>query len=103
MPIEPENGDIHEVAGGWITERKGTPIPGFLKLTYVGFSLFGGYYLFSYWMGETTHSTRGALVTQLNEAIGAPAGWWLILLAVVLGLFILGLWWFVFVAKEDEG
>ncbi len=36
----PEN-ELHEIAGGWITERKNTPVPGFLKLAYVGFGAFG--------------------------------------------------------------
>lgn len=93
---------IHEIAGGWITERRGTPIPGFLKLAYVGFGLFGLYYLFTYWMGETTHATRGSLVSELNQAIGAPAGWWHILLAVILALFVGGLLWYAFAAREEE-
>ena len=51
-----EKEKIHELAGGWITERAGTPIPAFLKLTYVGFCLFGLWYLWAYWAGETTHA-----------------------------------------------
>lgn len=101
MTNKPEDGEIHELAGGWITERKGTKIPGFLKLAYVGFCLFGLYYLFAYWMGETTHSTRGALVTEFNQTVVAPASWWHYLLATILTVFVAGLLWFALAGKEE--
>ncbi len=102
MSKKPEAGDVHEIAGGWITERKGTPIPGFLKLTYLGFGSFGLIYLFSYWLGETTHSTRGALVTEFNTLTEAPGAWWHFLLAAIIAVFLGGLWWFAFTAKDEE-
>jgi len=102
MTTAPEKEELHEIAGGWITERKGTPIPGFLKLTYIGFCLFGLYYLFTYWMGETTHSTRGALVAQFNQTAKEPAAWWHITLAVILIGFVAGLLYNVFAGKEEE-
>lgn len=94
---------IHELAGGWIAERVGTPIPTFLKLAYVGFCLFGLFYLFSYWMGEVGHATRGPLVRQLNQVAAAPPMGWLIFVAVLLAAFILGLFTFVFRSREEKG
>ena len=67
--MEKEKFEVKELAGGWITERKGTQIPAFLKLTYVGFSLFGVAYLFLHWMGEEGHVTRGALVKEANQVM----------------------------------
>jgi hypothetical protein len=93
---------VHELAGGWITERAGTPIPAFLKIAYVGFCLFGLIYLFKYSMGEVDHATRGPLVQQLNEISGKPPMAWIIFLAVVLGAFVIGLLAFAFRAKEEE-
>lgn len=100
MTTKGDQGEIHELAGGWISERKGTGVPGFLKLAYVGFSAFGLYYLFAYAKGETGHETRGPLVQQLNAATSDPSGAWIGLLAVLLGLFVVGLLWF---ALLDEG
>lgn len=93
---------VHELAGGWITERKGTPIPLFLKLTYIGFCLFGLYYLFAYAQGETGHPTRGALVRLQNEAAQLPGMGWFIFLAAVLLAYVIGLLWYAFTAKEEE-
>lgn len=97
-----DQGEVHEIAGGWITERKKTPIPGFLKMAYVGFCAFALYYLWSYWSGETGHSTRGPLVEEFNRSSQSPAGWWHILLFILLGCFVAGLWWFALVKKEEE-
>lgn len=93
---------VHELAGGWITERAGTPIPAFLKIAYVGLGLFGLFYLFKYSMGEVDHATRGPLVQQLNQVSSQPPTAWIIFLAVVLGAFVIGLLAFAFRAKEGE-
>jgi hypothetical protein len=65
---------IKEYAGGWITEREGTTIPPFLKLTYI--VVAGGClaYFLLYMYGETSHPDRGALVQALNAATQASAG-----------------------------
>ncbi len=102
MSAKLEKEELHEIAGGWITERKHTPIPLFLKLAYVGFSLFGLYYLVAYWTGETTHPTRGALVTEMNRVLEAPAQWWHAVLLVILGTFVAGLLWFALAGKDEE-
>ena len=102
MTEKRETGGVHELAGGWITERTGMPIPGFLKLAYVGFGLFGIWYLFTYWKGETAHATRGPLVKQINEVMGSPAAPWFAFIAVILILFVAGLWLSPFRSGNDE-
>ncbi len=89
-------GKIKELAGGWITEREGTPIPLFLKLTYVGFSLFGVVYLFLYVAGETAHETRGPLVQEANKVMETPGLGWIVFLGLVLVAFIATLLSFAF-------
>ncbi|HEX4953996.1 MAG TPA: hypothetical protein VF017_11455 [Thermoanaerobaculia bacterium] len=103
--MKPESHDdqVHELAGGWITERKGMPIPWFLKLAYVGFSLFGLYYLFSYFRGEVDHSTRGALVRTFNETASPPGMVWIGALGLILAIFVAGLLWFALAAKGEQG
>jgi hypothetical protein len=97
-----EDPKVHELAGGWITERVGTPIPVFLKIAYVAFSLFGLVYLFKYSLGEVEHATRGPLVQQLNQVAQQPPSVWILFLAIVLFAFIAGLLAFAFLAREEE-
>ena len=97
-----EGEKLHELAGGWITERVGTPIPLFLKLAYVALSLFGLIYLFLYRSGEIDHATRGPLVQQFNQVSSAPPTGWIIFLGVVLFAFVAGLLLFAFRAREEE-
>jgi H+/Cl- antiporter ClcA len=96
-----EHGELHELAGGWISERKGTRVPTFLKLAYVGFSIFGLVYLFQYVMGEVDHATRGPLVQQLNAATDKPPSAWIAALAVILVAFVAGLLWYALVRKGE--
>lgn len=102
MSSEPREEKVHDLAGGWIQERSGTPVPLFLKLSYVGFSIFGLYYLFSYWRGEVGHASRGPFVEELNAALVQPGGAWLAFIAVCLGAFALGLLAYAFLAKGDD-
>lgn len=91
----PDKG-VHELAGGWISERKGTPIPLFLKLSYVGFSIFGIAYLLLYASGEVDHASRGPLVQQINQAMDLPSSGWIGFIAVVLLAFVAGLFAYAF-------
>jgi hypothetical protein len=70
MSNERPKSDLHEYAGGWITERKGTKIPGFLKLAYPIVTIACIAYMIIYMNGEIHHSTRGPLVQQLNSVTG---------------------------------
>ena len=66
-PKKTSDTEIQEYADGWITERKGTDVPPFLKLAYIVI-IAGviGYFLL-YMNGEVNHSDRGALVRQFNQ------------------------------------
>jgi hypothetical protein len=77
--------DLKQYADGWITERKGTGIPGFLKLAYpiIGIAILT--YIFMYINGEVTHSTRGSLVQQLNAVTGTAD----VFMFVVAGMIVL--------------
>ncbi len=63
--------DIQEYAGGWMTERKGTDAPQFLKFAFPVIAAGAAAYFFLYMHGETTHADRGQLVRQLNAATEA--------------------------------
>ncbi|MFN0112798.1 MAG: hypothetical protein ACKVZH_28395 [Blastocatellia bacterium] len=60
--------EIKEYADGWITERKGTEVPMFLKVAYI--FIIGGCltYFFVFMNGEVDHAERGVLVRALNAA-----------------------------------
>ena len=64
---QPES-DIQQYADGWISERKGTGVPTFLKFAYIVILACVVGYFFIYMYGEVNHSTRGALVRQFNQA-----------------------------------
>ncbi|MBI2837766.1 MAG: hypothetical protein HYX75_05600 [Acidobacteria bacterium] len=84
--------EIKEYAGGWITERKGTAVPGFLKYAYIVIALGCIGYLVHYRNGETAHGTRGALVRQLNQVSGNADllmyGVAVLALLAAIGLFV---------------
>jgi hypothetical protein len=72
MSENKEQNEIKEYADGWITERKGTEVPAFLKFAYI--IIAGGCltYLVIYMNGETGHAERGPLVQLLAIiALGA--------------------------------
>jgi hypothetical protein len=66
--MEPNKVEIKNYADGWITEKKGTDVPGFLKVAFVIIGTCCTAYLFVYMNGEVTHSDRGALVQAFNRA-----------------------------------
>ncbi len=101
MADKPENEKIHELNGGGITKRAEAPIPAFLKLTYVGFSLFGLWYLWTYWAGETTHASRGALVQEANKVMLVPGALWHAVIGVILLAFVVGLLVYAFTPREE--
>ncbi len=69
--MEPSKKKIKDYAGGWITEREGTEIPGFLKLAFPAIALGALAYFFLYMYGEVNHPDRGPLVRALNAATEA--------------------------------
>ncbi len=63
-----QQNEIHEYADGWITERKGTEVPTFLKIAYIFIAGGAMAYLVIYMNGEVNHSERGVLVRLFNAA-----------------------------------
>jgi|SRR5579871_72306 len=80
-----QNKNVHDYAGGWISERDGTEVPGFLKLAIIVIS--GGClaYFFLYMYGEVRNEERGVLVQQLNAATqSSPAFMYLVAGMIVI-------------------
>lgn len=82
--------EIREYAGGWITERKGTDVPAFLRFAFIVIAAGCVAYLFFYMNGETGHIDRGALVRQFNQATGSANGFMYAVagLAIVFGAIV---------------
>ncbi len=74
MDENKENNELKEYADGWLTERRGTDAPTFLKAAFVIIPLGALTYLFVYMNGETFHSERGRLVEAFNKATGTANG-----------------------------
>jgi hypothetical protein len=70
---DPAKDAIHEYADGWITERSGTEVPGFLKFAFIAIAGGAIAYFFIYMYGEVNHPDRGVLVKALNAATEASA------------------------------
>ncbi len=87
--MEPKE-ELHEYAGGWLTERKGTDAPPFLKAAYVVIVLGCLTYMVVYMNGEIGHADRGALVQQFNAVTGGSDGfmWFVIGLGVIMLLVL---------------
>ena len=89
MATETPKSELHEYAGGWITERKGTGIPGFLKLAYPVIAIAAIAYLVLFMNGEINHSTRGPLVQQLNAVTGSANGFMYMVGAMIVVFLII--------------
>jgi len=74
MAEEKKETGIKEYADGWITEREGTEVPGFLKLAFPVIAIGCIAYIFIYMNGETTHADRGILVQKFNEVTQSSSG-----------------------------
>ena len=68
QPAAAAHTELKEYAGGWMTERKGTDAPLFLKIAFPIIGLFCASYMIVYMNGEVNHPERGALVRQFNQA-----------------------------------
>ena len=93
---EEKKSELKEYAGGWITERKETGIPTFLKLAFPVISIAMIVYLVVYMNGEVNHSTRGTFVQQLNAVTGTAdsfmymVGGMIVVYLIILVAFLFG-------------
>lgn len=62
----PKDTELKEYADGWITEKKGTDVPAFLKLAFPIIGLGATAYITLQMYGDAGHATRGTLVQQFN-------------------------------------
>lgn len=69
-----EKEELKEYAGGWMTEKRGTDAPIFLKVAFAVITLSCLTYLIVYMNGETDHADRGVLVQAFNKATGTANG-----------------------------
>ena len=74
MADEQTHREVKDYAGGWITEKKGTEVPGFLKLAFpiIGFSAAS--YLLLYINGDVGNADRGPLIQQFDRVTGDANG-----------------------------
>ncbi|HZQ71232.1 MAG TPA: hypothetical protein VFA68_22090 [Terriglobales bacterium] len=84
--------EIQEYADGWITERKGTGVPTFLKFAYIVIAGSVIAYLVVYMNGEVNHADRGALVRQFNQMTqSSPAFMYAVIaMVVVFAIVVVG-------------
>ncbi len=91
--------NLHEIAGGWIMERKGNEPTGFLKATYVVVALAGIIYSIV-WADGDTSGDRGKLVQQFNDHTMFSRGFmWVVTMLVVI--FAVVLWKYAFTKSKD--
>jgi len=92
--VQPKQADseIHEYADGWITERKGTGVPTFLKFAYIVILACVIGYFFLYMNGEVNHSERGFLVRQFDSVTQSSPGlmYAVIAMVAVFALVVVG-------------
>ena len=97
-PVKDPN--LHEIAGGWIMERKGTEVPTFLKATYIIVAGSCIAYSIIWANGDAGDSDRGRLVQQFNAATGfSPGFMWFVTLLIVI--FAAILFKFAFTKSKD--
>jgi hypothetical protein len=89
MSTEGSKPELKEYADGWITERKGTGVPGFLKLAFPIIGAAVVIYLAVFTNGEIHHSTRGPLVQQLNAVTGTANGFMYVVGALIVTYLVI--------------
>jgi len=87
--------ELNDYAGGWIQEKKGTEVTGFLKLAFPIIGLSASGYLVLYMNGETTHSERGVLVQAFNRVTGGADSFMYVVAALAL-VFVISVVLFAF-------
>ena len=90
MPDAKAPSDTREYADGWITERKGTDVPKFLKFAYIVIAASCLAYFIIYMFGEVNHADRGVLVRQFNQATQSSNGfmYFVAVLAVIFAAIL---------------
>jgi len=94
-PDVPGTQDLEDYAGGWITERKHTNVPPFLRFAYILIGIGTVSYVVLQMNGDVNHADRGSLVEQFNRATMSSPGL-MYGVAALAGLFFLAVILFAF-------
>jgi hypothetical protein len=97
--METTNPKIKEYADGWITEREGTEVPGFLKLAFIVIAGSCLAYFFIYMYGEVNHPDRGKLVQAMNAATEASGA---LMYAIAAMIVVFGIIVVAFSFRKDH-
>ena len=97
--MEPTKPKIKQYAEGWITEREGTEVPGFLKLAFVVIAAGCLGYLLLFMNGEVDHPDRGPLVRTFNAATETSAT---LMYAVAAMIIVFGVIVVAFALKKSH-
>lgn len=81
--------DLKQYADGWITERKHTDVPRFLRFCYIVIASCCVAYLVLNIYGDIGHSERGPLVREFVRATTTSAPFMYFVAALVAVFFIL--------------
>jgi len=93
--------ELKSYADGWITERKGTDVPPFLKFAYLVIAAGALIYFFVYMNGEIHNSERGIIVQQFNRVTQSSPGFMYAVAAMIV-VFIILLVRFVFSKFHED-
>ena len=97
-----KNEELTEYAGGWMTERKGTEVPGFLKLAFPVIGLGATSYFILYMNGEVSHDERGPLVRLFNQATTSADGLMYVVAAMSLVFVVTVILFSIRKSKHEE-
>ena len=98
-PRKPE--DLKSYADGWMTERKHTDVPGFLKLAFPIIAFGCTAYIVLQMYGDIHHATRGPLVEQFNRVSKASPGMTYTVAALALAYAVIVVAFVLRPFKED--
>ena len=81
MTEQGEKEEFKDYADGWISERRGTDLPLFLKLAFPVIGVICAGYIIVQMYGDVGHATRGPLVVQMLKSTGtSPVLQWIVAL-----------------------
>ena len=81
--------ELKEYADGWLTERKGTDLPVFLKVVFPLVGLGCVAYIIAQMSGDLGHATRGPLVAQFLKVSQTSPAFQYVVAALALAFVII--------------
>lgn len=93
--------ELKEYADGWMTERKHTDAPGFLKFAFPVIGLCAAAYIVLQMRGDVGHGTRGPLVQAFNKVTQSSPAFQYVVMALALA-YVLFLIKFIFTPFRED-